>query len=153
MLNMKRAVRDGYGLKLDWKEVTEETLSVAINQLLLNSRYLLLEMFFERMPSHFDNLTSYGDAIGKLSSLYRDQLETPLERAVYWAEFTLRHNGTHHLRLGSRHLNVFQRNLLDVCFVLLGVFTLHLLLVVFCLQKCCCRKKVLRGARAEKKLQ
>ncbi len=37
-LNVKRAVRDGYALRLDWKDVTEESLAEALNQLLHNSR-------------------------------------------------------------------------------------------------------------------
>jgi len=119
-LNLLRAAKDGYALKIDWKNVSEETLSESINELLHNS--------------------SYSDSSNKLSFILRDQTETPLERAVYWTEFVLRHNGASHLRLGSRSLLPYQRALVDVYAVLFSVAVLPLVLLYFCLRCCCSRK-------------
>jgi len=81
------------------------------------------------------------DSVTRLSSIYRDQTETPLERAVYWTEFVIRHKGADHLRLGSRDLNFFQRNLVDVLLVLFIVTMTPMLFVILCLRRCCCQKK------------
>ena len=43
-----------------------------------------------------------------------DQPEQPLDRAVYWLEYVIRHKGAHHLRTSSRRLNFLQRDLVDI---------------------------------------
>jgi len=78
--------------------------------------------------------------VSRLSNLFRDQLETPLERAVYWTEFVLRHNGAEHLRLGSRDQNFIQRNLLDVYLILFLIGAIPLALILFCVWRFCCLK-------------
>ena len=74
--------------------------------------------------------------------MFRDQLQTPLERAVYWTEFVLRHNGTNHLRLGSVDLAPYQRALIDVYLVLFTIALIPLLLTVLCFKKCVCSRKL-----------
>ena len=44
-LNIMRAARDGYGLKLDWKDVTEDTLNEALQSLLHNPREVFYLIF------------------------------------------------------------------------------------------------------------
>ena len=85
---------------------------------------------------------SYKFASKKLSDLFRDQIQPPLERAVFWTEFVLRHNGTGHLRLGSVDLAPYQRNLIDVYFILALCTAIPLVLMYFCLRKCCFRRQV-----------
>ena len=82
---------------------------------------------------------SYEIAAERLSSLFHQQLQPPLERAVFWTEFVLRHNGTDHLRLGSRDLSPLQRNLIDVYLILFLSAILPFVFLSFCLKKCCCR--------------
>ena len=72
----------------------------------------------------------------------RDQPETPLERAVYWTEFVMRHKGAKHLRLGSRYLAPYQRALIDVYCVIAVVISLPIALLVVVIRKCCCSKRV-----------
>jgi glucuronosyltransferase len=72
--------------------------------------------------------------------LFHDQLQTPLERAVYWTEFVIRH-GTEQLKMGSRHLNSFQRNLIDVYLIIIISAIVPLLLTFVCLRICCCRRQ------------
>jgi glucuronosyltransferase len=55
----------------------------------------------------------------KRSSLFRDQPESPLDRAVFWTEYVLRHKGATHLRSAAKHLAWYQLYLLDVAAVLL----------------------------------
>jgi len=41
-LNLKKAVDDGYAIKLDWKEVNEQSLTQVLHQIIHNSRFILL---------------------------------------------------------------------------------------------------------------
>ena len=81
----------------------------------------------------------------KKFNLLHDQMETPLERAVFWTEYVIRHKGAEHLQLASRDLTCYQRSLIDVYFVLLLSALLPLLLTFFCLKKCCRRKEKLNS--------
>lgn len=38
-LNIGRAIQDGYALKLEWTDITEETLSLALDNLLNDPKY------------------------------------------------------------------------------------------------------------------
>ena len=44
----------------------------------------------------------------------KDQPETPLERAVFWTEYVIRHKGAPHLRSAARDLTWYQYHLIDV---------------------------------------
>uniref|UniRef100_A0A3Q4I9N1 UDP-glucuronosyltransferase n=1 Tax=Neolamprologus brichardi TaxID=32507 RepID=A0A3Q4I9N1_NEOBR len=55
----------------------------------------------------------------RLSAVHRDQPVTPLNTAVFWLEFVMRHGGARHLRLASHNLNWFQYHSLDTGAVLL----------------------------------
>jgi glucuronosyltransferase len=50
----------------------------------------------------------------ELSTIFRDQPQTPVERAVFWVEYVMRHNGAPHLRSPARDLNIIQYHSLDV---------------------------------------
>jgi glucuronosyltransferase len=69
----------------------------------------------------------------KLSAIYRDQPETPLERAVFWTEYVLRHGGEH-LRSVSADLPWYQYFLIDVIAVLFVGATLVFILLYLFLQ-------------------
>lgn len=83
----------------------------------------------------------YKKSAKRISGMFRDQIQPPLERAVFWTEFVLRHKGTDHLRLGSIDMAPYQRALVDVYFVFSLFFIIPLLLVFFCVRKCCCAKR------------
>merc|ERR1712136_242614 len=120
--NVIRAQREGYALQLKWKDITKESLFAVCQELINNPRF--------------------SETAEKLSELMRDQPETPLERAVYWTEFVMRHKGARHLRLGSRYLAPYQRALIDVYCVIAAVILLPIALLVFVIRKCCCSKRV-----------
>ena len=92
---------------------------------------------------------SYKQSAKRLSTLFRDQIQPPLERAVFWTEFVLRHEGTEHLRLGSINLEPYQKALLDVYMVLALFLIIPIVVMFFCVRKCCCRRTV----SSEKKKQ
>jgi glucuronosyltransferase len=54
----------------------------------------------------------------RLSRIFLDQPLTPLEQAVYWKEYVIRHKGAPHLRSAVLDLAWYQYFLLDVIDVL-----------------------------------
>jgi glucuronosyltransferase len=50
----------------------------------------------------------------KISAISKDEPESPLDRAVLWTEYVLRHNGAKHLRSAALDLAWYQYVLLDV---------------------------------------
>jgi len=63
----------------------------------------------------------------KLSALSKDEPESSLNRAVWWTEYVLRHNGAKHLRSAALDLAWYQYLLLDVAaflFLLLAITVL-----------------------------
>ncbi len=55
----------------------------------------------------------------QVSALMRDQIESPMDRAIYWIEYVIRHEGAPHLRSASRKLSLHQRGFMDVILVVL----------------------------------
>jgi glucuronosyltransferase len=61
----------------------------------------------------------------------RDQPRTPLEQAVYWTEYVIRHKGAPHLRSAVVDLAWYQYFLLDVIAVLALAAVSTLLIMCF----------------------
>nr|XP_025859310.1 UDP-glucuronosyltransferase 2A3-like isoform X2 [Vulpes vulpes] len=85
------------------------------------------------------NEPSYKENATRLSRIHHDQPVKPLDRAVFWIEFVMRHKGAKHLRPASHDLTWYQYHSLDVIgFLLACVAT-----TIFLVTKCClftCRK-------------
>lgn len=56
----------------------------------------------------------------QVSALMHDQIDQPLDRAIYWIEYVIRHRGAPHLRNSSRDLFLLQRGLVDVILAILA---------------------------------
>jgi len=50
----------------------------------------------------------------KLSAISKDEPQSALNRAVWWTEYVIRHNGAKHLRSAALDLAWYQYVLLDV---------------------------------------
>jgi len=74
---------------------------------------------------------SYRENVQRLSRIYRDQPLTPLQQAVYWTEYVIRHKGAPHLRSAALDLAWYQYFLLDVIAVLALVAVCVLVAVYF----------------------
>ncbi|KAL2095603.1 hypothetical protein ACEWY4_007751 [Coilia grayii] len=73
---------------------------------------------------------SYRANMQRLSRLHRDQPVKPLDRALFWIEFVMRHKGAGHLRTESFRLPWYSYYSVDVVLVVLTVlFTLVLIVV------------------------
>ena len=91
---------------------------------------------------------SYKENVMRLSTIQHDQPVKPLDRAVFWIEFVMRHKGTKHLRPAAHDLTWYQYHSLDVIgFLLACVATAAFALTRGCLF--CCRK--LANARKKAK--
>ena len=82
-----------------------------------------------------------------LSTIQHDQPVKPLDRAVFWIEFVMRHKGAKHLRPAAHDLTWYQYHSLDV----IGFLLACVAAITFLVTKCglfCCRKL---GKTARKK--
>jgi glucuronosyltransferase len=80
---------------------------------------------FKNLKMHILLILSFKDNLARRSAIMKDQPETPLERAVFWTEYVIRHKGAPHLRSAARDLTWYQYHLIDVwafiIFVILAV--------------------------------
>uniref|UniRef100_A0A673WRK1 Uncharacterized protein n=1 Tax=Salmo trutta TaxID=8032 RepID=A0A673WRK1_SALTR len=81
----------------------------------------------------------------RLSKLHRDQPMNPLDLAMFWIEYVMRHKGTAHLRTESYRIPWYSYHSLDVMtFLLASVLLILLTTVAFirclCFRMCCRRK-------------
>ncbi|XP_006163635.1 UDP-glucuronosyltransferase 2B31 isoform X1 [Tupaia chinensis] len=85
------------------------------------------------------NDPSYKENAMKLSRIQHDQPVKPLDRAVFWIEFVMRHKGAKHLRPAAHNLTWFQYHSLDVIGFLLAcvasVIVIISKLCLFCWRK------------------
>jgi glucuronosyltransferase len=112
--NAKLAASKGYAIDLELLELDEEKLEGAINKILTDP--------------------SYTNKAKEISTYFRDQPIQPLDKAVYWAEYVIRHKGTKHLQSSARQLNFIEYYLLDVI-AFLGSILVLLLLALFSILK------------------
>ena len=97
---------------------------------------------------------SYKENAMRLSRIHHDQPVKPLDRAVFWIEFVMRHKGAKHLRVAAHDLSWVQYHSLDVIgFLLACVVILTFIITKCCLfvcRKCCMKKGKKRGTRKKK---
>lgn len=73
---------------------------------------------------------------------------TPLDTAIYWIEYVLRHEGAVQMRNAGQDLNYWQRNNIDV-FIILILSLLVILTVLFLIIRLFL--KLVRGKQKSKK--
>ncbi|XP_022361526.1 UDP-glucuronosyltransferase 2B31-like isoform X1 [Enhydra lutris kenyoni] len=95
------------------------------------------------------NNSSYKENAMRLSRIHHDQPIKPLDRAVFWIEFVMRHKGAKHLRPASHDLTWFQYHSLDV----IGFLLACVAAAVFVTTQCClfCYRKFAKTGKKEKK--
>lgn len=101
--NAVKILNEGWAVSLPLGDINENTFSSALDEVLNNA--------------------SYTRVAKKLSALYRDRPQHPLETAVFWVEYVIRHNGAYHMQSPGKHLNLLQYYSVDV-FVFIGVVLL-----------------------------
>ncbi|XP_073502827.1 UDP-glucuronosyltransferase 1A1-like isoform X4 [Phyllobates terribilis] len=119
MDNAKRLESRGAGVTLNVLDMTPDDLFKALDTVINNP--------------------SYKENIQRLSTLHLDRPIHPLDLAVYWVEFVMRHKGAPHLRPAAHDLNWIQYHSLDV----FGFLLVVLATILFISFKCCaytCRR-------------
>ncbi|KAM6955817.1 UDP-glucuronosyltransferase-like [Lycodopsis pacificus] len=113
--NVHRMVSRGVAEKLTMYDMTTETLLAALNRIIHDK--------------------SYKETMETLSQIHLDRPVEPLDLAVFWTEFVMRHKGAAHLRIAAHDLNWIQYHSLDV----FGLFFIILVTVLWVTVKCCLR--------------
>ncbi|KAK2839587.1 hypothetical protein Q5P01_013327 [Channa striata] len=111
--NVHRMVARGVAEKLTAHDVTTEKILDALNKLIYDK--------------------SYKENIVKLSQIHLDRPMEPLDLAVFWTEFVIKHKGAAHLRVAAHDLNWIQYHSLDV----IGFLLIIVLTVLWVMIKCC----------------
>ncbi|XP_033181831.1 UDP-glucuronosyltransferase 2A1-like [Anabas testudineus] len=91
------------------------------------------------------NEPSYTMNMQRLSRLHRDQPMHPLDNALFWIEYVMRHKGAAHLKTGSYRLPWYTYHSVDVILFLAGAVLLMLLTVfilIRCLYTAVCKQKL-----------
>ncbi|KAF5304918.1 hypothetical protein FQR65_LT00802 [Abscondita terminalis] len=87
-INVAESVLKGYAVTLSFSDLSEEKLCSAITEVMTN--------------------TKYRKNMQIRSRIFRDQPVKPLQKAVFWVEYVLRHDGAHHLKTGAFKLHWMQ---------------------------------------------
>ncbi|XP_053219320.1 UDP-glucuronosyltransferase 2A2-like [Podarcis raffonei] len=115
----------------------------------LDLQTMKAEDLLEAVKAVIHNPT-YKENAMRLSQIYHDQPIKPLDQAVFWIEFVMRHKGAKHLRVAAHHLTWYQYHSLDVFIFLISCMALFTFIAV---KSClfCCRKcgRVLRKTKTE----
>ncbi|XP_038220993.1 UDP-glycosyltransferase UGT5-like [Zerene cesonia] len=107
-MNVDKIAELGIGVMCSIHDVTEESFRAAIDTVLTDKRY--------------------KENIENLRNVIRDQPQTPLERAVWWSEYVIRHNGAKYLRSPAFDMPVQEYyeiklilSIILVCALVLGI--------------------------------
>ncbi|CAO1424243.1 unnamed protein product [Diamesa tonsa] len=124
-MNMAKAFAQGWGLKVDFGSMDEDSLLSAIEEVLSNPKY--------------------SEKVKYLSDLYRDRPLSAKETAIYWVEYVIKHKGAPHLRYSGADLNFLQYNSLDVIafitFIIVTVLTISIKIFNFLIALIFCNKQ------------
>ncbi|XP_049902913.1 UDP-glucuronosyltransferase 2A2-like [Epinephelus moara] len=101
------------------------------------------DIFFQGVQEVL-NEPSYRMNMQRLSRLHRDLPMKPLDTAIFWIEFVMRHKGAAHLRTESYRLPRYSYHSVDVMLFLAGVVLIILgtfAALIRCLCSLCLRRK------------
>lgn len=114
-MNMKLAVSKGYALSLTFDEISEESVTRALKQILSDSKISLKAK--------------------EISRIFTNRPMTPQQSVLFWVEYVISHKGAYHLLPVAHDLNYFQLNSLDVYAVIFSFIVLSVLAFKYVLRK------------------
>ncbi|CAN9510832.1 unnamed protein product [Ophioblennius macclurei] len=124
--NFFRMEARGVAKVLDFGSLNQENFLEAVKEVLYNP--------------------SYNEKMKELSSLHRDQPMKPMELAMFWIEFVMRHKGAAHLRTESYKMSMIQFYSIDVVgfllLLLLLTFTVFVYMLRLIWRNLCSKSKV-----------
>nr|QIK00370.1 UDP-glycosyltransferase [Xylotrechus quadripes] len=101
--------------KVNINSLVEKNMALKIDPSNFNSDEL-----FQSIIEILNN-PMYGKNFKEYSRRMKDQPQQPLERAVFWAEYAMRHDGAHFLNPMSRDMPIFVSSSTDVILFLTSV--------------------------------
>jgi glucuronosyltransferase len=101
-MNMNLGIAKGYALALDFDDVSEESLTVALDTIL--------------------NDHKISQRAKEISKIFTDRPMSPQQNVVYWVEYVVRHKGAKHLRSAGLELSYAELYSLDVYGALIVTF-------------------------------
>ncbi|XP_066941903.1 UDP-glycosyltransferase UGT5-like [Macrobrachium rosenbergii] len=113
--NGARVVANGWGLSLNYEDLAADLIVSSIEEVLEQHKY--------------------KENVAKTSRACKDQLTPPVERAVFWTEYVIRHRGAPKLRSPAASLSWVQLLLLDALALFLLVVILSLLILRWLFKK------------------
>lgn len=119
MSNLEIEVKNGVALVLDYGTLTVENFLNSTKEVLLNSKY-------RKKAKEFSNL-------------FRDRPQKPMETAIFWTEYVLRHHGAKHMQANSVHLNFWQLNSYDVVGFLMAIVIVIIYINIYILRLIWCK--------------
>ncbi|XP_017039770.1 UDP-glucosyltransferase 2 [Drosophila ficusphila] len=113
--NVAQVKELGLGLSLNFMDMTGDEFKSTIIELLTEKKYDI--------------------AARTAAARHRDQPMKPLETAIWWTHYVLRHKGAPHMRVAGRELDFFTHHSLDILGTFLIGFLLILAIVAMCVKK------------------
>ncbi|XP_049881033.1 UDP-glucosyltransferase 2-like [Pectinophora gossypiella] len=107
--NTEKYVRHKIGIQVDFDTVTEDQFRNAVNAVIGDE--------------------SYKHNVLHLRTLLSDQPQQPLERAVWWTEYVLRHSGARHLRAPAANISWTEYLMIDFFVSVLLVLLVAILVI------------------------
>lgn len=119
--NIAASEKFGYAIKVPFDGITEKKLTKALNEILNN-------------PSYKENAK-------RRSAIMHDQQVKPIDKAIYWIEYVIRHKGAPHLHCAALDLSWYQRSMLDVLAIIAGAIFAVIFIFTFAVKTMCGKKR------------
>jgi glucuronosyltransferase len=124
---MARAELLGWGAQVSYQDLNEALFSEALENVLHNPKYTTnVKMVANRL---------------------RDQPQTPMQKAIFWVEYVLRHDGAYFMQSSAQHLNFIEVHNLDIYATLAAIACLVILIPIIMI---CKIVKLLRSNKTKK---
>ncbi|XP_068156328.1 UDP-glycosyltransferase UGT5-like [Drosophila tropicalis] len=110
-INAHRMHSIGLSKTIDFISINSEILNQSIQQILYNP--------------------SYAINAKKLSTRFRDQPMNPLQTAIWWTEYVLRHKGAPHMRITEHDLSFMKYYKIDLISIVLLRIGISAIIIIF----------------------
>lgn len=114
-LNAARTVLMGFGVRVDYSNLTESSLTWALDEVLNNDKYT--------------------KNVAVLSERFRNRPQHPLDLAKFYVEYVMQHNGADFMRSQANKLSFIEYHNLDVFAILAFIAILIIFLPIIFIKK------------------
>ncbi|KAG4070679.1 hypothetical protein HA402_013599 [Bradysia odoriphaga] len=129
--NAAKTVEKGFGLILHIRDVSRQKLTEKIETLVYDKQY--------------------RERVKEISKIFNDNLVHPMDEAMYWIEYVIRHKGAAHLKSAAVEMPFYAYYSIDVFGVLIALPIVVLAVLVKLCSGLCCRSKNGRIKESKKK--